>query len=332
MSRTQSQGISYFPFAVDFFSDNKVKILKARYGNDGIAIYIYLLCCIYREGYYTRVNEDLEFIISTDLGISLGTVQQVMTFLLKRSMFDDKLFKSDNILTSDGIQERWQDAIKTRAAKRPIEVGKYWLLRQDKTIPHIKVTVLTPSSENYDFNSENYRNKVKESKVKDITSSSPPISPNGDGALKTIPIKETAIAFRRFVEEFNLVVIPNTDLSVFTLEVLQVLTDKFRRISWLGDEPHDTKWVAERAEQIINGVYDYSIDRDYTVYQEVDEYGEVKDVVSYTDIEKPPKRKAKSRTSTKQEQRKEQDDMIFEVLGNVWRDGKRERGELNDDE
>ena len=155
MSRTQSQGIQFFPFAVDFFSDNRIKILKARYGNDGVMVYIYLLCTIYREGFYTRVNEDLEFIISDDLGIPSGTVQQVMTFLLKRSMFDDTLFKSDTILTSDGIQERWQDAIKTRASKRPIEVGKYWLLPKEKTIPHIKCTLFDPNSENYPLNSRN---------------------------------------------------------------------------------------------------------------------------------------------------------------------------------
>lgn len=95
MSRTQSQGIEYFPFAVDFFADNKVKILKARYGADGIMIYMYILCCIYREGYYTRVNDDFIFVISDDLHISSDTVQQVMTFLLKRSMFNEQLFKSD---------------------------------------------------------------------------------------------------------------------------------------------------------------------------------------------------------------------------------------------
>lgn len=33
MSKTQSQGIGYFPMAVDFFSDRKIKILNARYGN-----------------------------------------------------------------------------------------------------------------------------------------------------------------------------------------------------------------------------------------------------------------------------------------------------------
>jgi len=43
--RKQSQGLDYFPLEIDFFSDKKIKILKARYGADGITIYLYLLCC-----------------------------------------------------------------------------------------------------------------------------------------------------------------------------------------------------------------------------------------------------------------------------------------------
>ena len=138
MSRTQSQGIEYFPFAVDFFADNKVKILKARYGADGIMIYMYILCCIYREGYYTKVNDDFIFIISDDLHISSETVQQVMTFLLKRSMFNEQLLKSDDVITSAGIQERWQKAVAARAAKTPIEVSDYWLLKESETRPFYK--------------------------------------------------------------------------------------------------------------------------------------------------------------------------------------------------
>lgn len=82
MSRTQSQGLEFFPVEVDFFSDKKVRILKARYGADGLAIYLYLLCMIYREGYYTRVDEDFIYVISEELNMSSETVQQVMTFLL----------------------------------------------------------------------------------------------------------------------------------------------------------------------------------------------------------------------------------------------------------
>ena len=176
MSRTQSQGIEYFPFAVDFFSDNKVKILKARYGEDGIMIYMYILCCIYREGYYTRVNDDFIFVISDDLHISSDTVQQVMTFLLKRSMFNEQLFKSDAILTSDGIQERWQKAIAKRAQMTPIKVSDYWLLDEADTKPYIKVAHFSDSLAKKDnslankaINLENYpQSKVKESKEEKI--------------------------------------------------------------------------------------------------------------------------------------------------------------------
>lgn len=174
MSRTQSQGIEYFPMAVDFFSDKKVKILKARYGADGITIYLYLLCQIYREGYYTRVDEDFEYMLSDDLNMSSDKVKQVMTFLFERSMFHEQLFKSDAILTSTGIQERWQKAISTRARKSPIEVGNYWLLSESDTQPFIKCTLFKNFKNNSEkkddnsakkaLNSENYsQSKVKES-------------------------------------------------------------------------------------------------------------------------------------------------------------------------
>lgn len=182
MSRTQSQGIEYFPFAVDFFSDKKIKVLKARYGADGITIYIYLLCYVYREGYYTRVDKDFIYMVSDDLNMSPDKVQQVMTFLFERSMFHEQLFKSDAILTSTGIQERWQKAISTRAKKTPIEVSGYWLLKKSETQPFIKCALYANSSEKKELSSENYSDnsekntlyKVKESKY-------PPISPQGDG-------------------------------------------------------------------------------------------------------------------------------------------------------
>ena len=126
MSRTQSQGIEYFPFAVDFFADNKVKILKARYGADGIMIYMYILCCIYREGYYTRVNDDFIFVISDDLHISSDTVQQVMTFLLKRSMFNEQLFKSDAMKAQEIASERQQMSEKYRTHRRFFMRGVYY--------------------------------------------------------------------------------------------------------------------------------------------------------------------------------------------------------------
>lgn len=49
MSRTQSQGIEYFPFAVDFFADNKVKNSKSPIrGRRNYDIYVHIVLYISR--------------------------------------------------------------------------------------------------------------------------------------------------------------------------------------------------------------------------------------------------------------------------------------------
>ena len=172
MPRPQKEGIDYFPFDIDFFSDPKIKILKARYGVDGIAIYMYLLCEIYRSGYYIRFNEDSQYIISDDLKMSPDKVMQVLKFLLERSLFDNKLFQSDAVLTSAGIQKRFQFAVKERAKKNPIEIEGFWILPEEKTEPFIKVnSFLNKSGNNVGYSGKNSDTSrelsLKESKVKE---------------------------------------------------------------------------------------------------------------------------------------------------------------------
>ena len=170
MPRPQKAGIDYFPLDVNFFADKKVKILKARYGADGIAIYLYLLCEIYRAGYYIKFDDDALFITSDDLGMSPDKVKQVLKFLLERSLFNDTLFQSDTILTSAGIQRRFQLAIKERARKNPITVGRYWILSKEDTEPFIKCTLFDGFSGNQNcFSGKNEQDSseksLKKSKV-----------------------------------------------------------------------------------------------------------------------------------------------------------------------
>ena len=170
MARPKKNGLSYFPLDADFFEDNKIKILKARYKADGITMYIYLLCEIYKQGYYIEVDDDFEFILSDDLGIDQNKVKQVLNFLLKRSLFDDKLFNSDKVLTSAGIQRRFQIAVKERARKNPVEVGRYWLLKKEDTEPFIKCCLFEENPGNKDgFSGKNAdksaEESLKESKV-----------------------------------------------------------------------------------------------------------------------------------------------------------------------
>ena len=141
LARPKKSGLSYFPLDVDFFENPKIKILRARYGRDGIVFYIYLLCEIYKQGYYIQVDDDFEYIISDDLKMDQNKAKQVLNFLLSRSLFDNTLFQSDKVLTSAGIQRRFQLAVKERARKNPIEVGRFWLLKKEDTEPFIKCTL-----------------------------------------------------------------------------------------------------------------------------------------------------------------------------------------------
>lgn len=177
MARPVQSGLSYFSFDVNFFSDRKIKILKARYGSDGVTLYMYLLCLIYQESYYLKVDDDFIYITCEELNMSQDKVMQVLNFLLERSLFNDKLFQSDKVLTSAGIQKRYQLGVKTRATKRSVIVERYWLLDEDETATFIKVNSFSSKSKinpsyskinpSYSEINDTKESKVKESKVKE---------------------------------------------------------------------------------------------------------------------------------------------------------------------
>ena len=199
MARPQKRGIDYFPFDVEFFDDKKIKVLKGRYGADGIAVYIYLLTLIYREnGYYAEYDEDLKYIISGDLNMKDEKIEQIINFLLERSLFNDKLFKSDKVLTSRGIQLRFQEATKSRGSKTAIEIEeKFWVLSSEETQSHIKCTLFencsekNPSfSENNSYNSE--KNSIKKSKEKKSKINKSKV--NDDGLSSVVVCYENNVA------------------------------------------------------------------------------------------------------------------------------------------
>lgn len=169
MARPVKKGLNYFPLDVDIFEDRKIRVLMSRYGGNGYAIYVYLLCQIYREGYFVKYDDDFKYIVSHDLGINPEEIGEMISFLIERSLFNAKLFESDKILTSISVQKRYQQAIKMRAIKNAVEVNPdYWLLSPEETERFIKVYTNEDCSEkNMDY-SENNPPKVKESKVKEI--------------------------------------------------------------------------------------------------------------------------------------------------------------------
>ena len=160
MARSKS-GLDYFSFDIDFFNDQKIEFVSAKYGELGELIAIKLLCKIYREGYYLKWGEDECLLFSKKAGedISKELVKNVIDELLKRGFFNKNLYDKYSILTSKGIQKRFLEAAKRR--KEIVFFKEYFLLNGHNVyISPQNVNIIT---KNVDIREQS---KVKESKVK----------------------------------------------------------------------------------------------------------------------------------------------------------------------
>lgn len=118
MARPIKHGLDYFPFDVDFFSDEKLYAINGEFGLKGEITTIKLLCAVYRNGYYIEWTEMLKFKMLKELpGVSPDLLDQIIKRLVKWDFFDKDLFDSASILTSRGIQRRYQ-AISTKMHRK----------------------------------------------------------------------------------------------------------------------------------------------------------------------------------------------------------------------
>jgi len=169
--RPIKQGLDYFPLNVDFFTDDKIEYVTARFDEKGELIAIKLLCSIYKNGYYTDWNDDKALIFAKRAGngISPSLASDVVYELVKRGFFDGSIFNSFAILTSRGIQKRYLKAVTERAE---IEIiSDYWLIEMPKSTSRQNIIINLPNNSiNLPNNSinlpENAQSKVKESKAK----------------------------------------------------------------------------------------------------------------------------------------------------------------------
>ena len=251
MARPQKTGLNYFPLDVDFFSDNKIRILKARYGMDGIMVYIYLLCEIYKNGYYMQWNDDFKYILADELNLTDGFIEQVLTFLLERSLLNSTLFKSDTILTSPGIQKRYQLAVKERAKKRQIEIERFWLLKPEETESFIKVNSFLNDSRNNDSFSRNNSNKSPEKSLKESKVNKSKANIKISSELETSP--RSAVYSLQLIDGS---IYPVSQAEVEKYRELYPAVDadqEFRKmIGWLDSHPKNRK-TRRGIAKFVNG-------------------------------------------------------------------------------
>lgn len=163
MARPAKKGLDYFPLDVNFLKDLKVRKIMRSCGSNSIPILISLLCNIYKDdGYYVEWDSDISFLTADEVGVSEGSVDEVVKKALKVGFFNQTMFNEHKILTSQGIQERFIKASERR--KKAVVWDKYSLL------PLSSGVNVYSNSDNEDINSVNdnrsTQSKVKESKEK----------------------------------------------------------------------------------------------------------------------------------------------------------------------
>ena len=195
MARPKRDGLLYFSFDTDFFyADKRIKRFHSKYGNDGLIFYIYLLTEIYRNGYYISWDEEAAEDAAADLRLREGFTEQVLSYLASRSLLTvSKLAGPVTVITSPGIQKRYQEAVKS--LRRDVFVNpEIWLLNEENTADCIKFALNEDkSSKNNNksriYESKSGKNHGKENKTNESNISCAP-GPHGHDADKEVQLEK----------------------------------------------------------------------------------------------------------------------------------------------
>ena len=177
----KKNGLDYFPLDVDFFQDEKIQFVSARFGTKGESITVRLLCKIYRQGYYIDWNEDIALLFAKGVGDNVrdSFVNDVVYELIKRGFFDKSIFDTCSILTSKGIQRRYFEASVRR--KEILYEPEYMLIDVTEYANIRPVSESVPKKvQNVYILNEN-DNILKQSKVKERKVNSFSSEKNSDG-------------------------------------------------------------------------------------------------------------------------------------------------------
>jgi hypothetical protein len=111
------RGFDYYNIKTDRYLDIRIKRLKREYKCDGIAIYDYILCEIYRvKGYYVEWSEHFLFDIDDYFGITEKRITEIVKYCTEIGLFNKEVFEKNSIVTSQAIQNRFLEM--SKRAKR----------------------------------------------------------------------------------------------------------------------------------------------------------------------------------------------------------------------
>ena len=126
MARGITKGLEYLPLDLDWYQDRKIMKLRRRCGLEAPGVYVILLCMIYRDGYYVKWDDDFAFDVAEVVHGEEEKIREILQVSLEVGLFNKKLFDEHHVLTSAGIQRRYNSVCEK--AKRKNRVCEFDLL------------------------------------------------------------------------------------------------------------------------------------------------------------------------------------------------------------
>lgn len=147
--------MDYFPLDVHIFEDEKIEAISGEFGTKGELVVIKLLCAVYEKGYFVVWNDLTKSkLLRRVPGASKELLDQIVHRLVAWEFFNEDLFNSVKVLTSENIQATYFEATKRRKQQKPT---KYIINDNNNS---------QASEVNTDINAQIKRNKSKGKETK----------------------------------------------------------------------------------------------------------------------------------------------------------------------
>ena len=160
MARRIMTGLDYLPLDISFFQDRKVRKLQRRADPNAPIVYLAILCAIYKEGYCLRWDEDMAFDIAELLHVEESYVRRVVEVCLEVELFHKPTFDAHEVLTSAGIQRRYEHVCEK--SKRKARIAQFSLINLEEMPINSEEM---PENENNEPDTSEFMQTSKASKV-----------------------------------------------------------------------------------------------------------------------------------------------------------------------
>lgn len=147
MARPTRKGLTYFPLDVDLWEDMKVMTAAERLDPTGTNPHVRHFCGylivrlfaeIFKEGYWMKWDQYSCAVFARKVDSTSTIVQNALDIFIECDLFNADMYDNFGILTSRGIQERWQMAAK-KANRKNCDITEYTLMSGE--FPHQETQV-----------------------------------------------------------------------------------------------------------------------------------------------------------------------------------------------